>query len=94
MKTILENLGFKKVLIMEKYREKWQLKNVEIAIDKLPFGIFMEIEGNQKAIEETAKILGLDLKTRITSTYWDLWKEFSKEKSIKDENIIFKLAKN
>jgi len=89
MRTILENLGFTKILIMEKYREKWHLDNVEIVIDKLPMGTFLEIEGKEKEIKEMVKTLGLNSKNGITKTYWDLWKEFSKREGIKNENIIF-----
>jgi adenylate cyclase class 2 len=90
MKEILEKLGFTKMLIMEKYREKWNLAGTEIDIDKLPFGTFIEIEGKPKLIQKTAKILGLDLKDGITATYWGLWRKFAKKKGIKDENITFK----
>lgn len=93
METILENLGFTKKRIMEKYREKWRLGDAEISIDKLPFGNFIEIEGNPKSIRKIVKILGLDFKDRIISTYWDLWKEFAQRKGIKNENIIFKAVK-
>ena len=91
MEIILENLGFTKKLIMEKYREKWILGNAEVVIDKLPkMGNFIEIEGSKKSIEKTAKILGLDLKDGITATYWGLWEDYRKSKGIEDENIIFK----
>jgi predicted adenylyl cyclase CyaB len=91
MKKILENLGFTKKWVMEKYREKWILGNAEVVIDKLPkMGNFIEIEGSKKVIQKTAKILGLDLKKGITRTYWGLWEDFRKRKGIKEENIIFK----
>jgi predicted adenylyl cyclase CyaB len=91
MEKILENLGFTKKWVMEKYREKWILGNVEVVIDKLPkMGYFIEIEGSKRAIQKTAKILGLDLKKRITETYWGLWKNYCQGKGIKEENIIFK----
>ena len=93
MKVILENLGFTKILIMEKYREKWKLNNVEIVIDKLPMGTFIEIEGSKKLIKKIIKILGLNFKDRITETYWDLWKKFSKKQGIKNKNITFTLIK-
>jgi len=91
MKMILENLGFTKILIMEKYREKWRSDDIEIVIDRLPMGMFIEIEGEEKVIKETVKTLGFDFKDRITGTYWDLWREFSKKENIKNENIIFNL---
>jgi len=90
MKKVLENLGFTKKWIMEKYREKWQLNKVEIVIDKLPFGNFIEIEGTKKAIQKTAKILGLNMEGKITATYWGLWEDYCKKKGIKDENIVFR----
>lgn len=89
MEIILENLGFTRRLIMEKYREKWQWGSAEIVIDKLPFGNFIEIEGSKKSIQKIAKLLGLRLADGITATYWGLWKDYQKQKGIKDENIIF-----
>ena len=93
IKKILENLGFTKKWVMEKYREKWQWGRAEIVIDKLPFGSFVEIEGSKKAIEKTAKVLGLNLKERITATYWELWENYRRKRGIKNENIIFKKRK-
>ena len=94
MKIILENLGFTKKWIMEKYREKWQWGSAEIVIDKLPLGNFIEIEGNKKVIEKTAKVLGLNLKEGITATYWELWENYRRKRGIKDKNIIFKKKLN
>lgn len=90
MELILENLGFIKKQKMEKYREKWRLRDVEIMIDKLPMmGKFVEIEGDEKSIKNVAKILDLNFKERITDTYWGLWKKFTQKKGIKKEDIIF-----
>ena len=91
MKIILEDLGFTKVRIMEKYREKWRLNNTEVVIDKLPMGNFIEIEGKEKSIKKVVKLLGLDFKHRKTCTYWDLWKDFKKKRKIENENIVFSL---
>lgn len=89
MNMILRNIGFSKSLIMEKYREKWNLNNTEIVIDELPMGKFVEIEGDKDSIKEVAEYLMLDLNQKITVTYWEIWKDFSKENNIDDENIIF-----
>lgn len=45
IKKIIDCLGFQKKIVYEKKRRKWKLKNVEIVLDELPFGLFMEIEG-------------------------------------------------
>lgn len=94
MRVILENLGFTKVRIMEKFREKWHLNDTEVVIDKLPLGNFIEIEGKEKSIRKVVDILELDFKNRIIGTYWDLWKEYAKRKGIKDENITFTAIKS
>jgi len=93
MEIILKNLGFTKVRIMEKYREKWKLNGTEIVIDKLPMGNFIEIEGKKKSIKKVVNLLGLDFKNRLVCTYWDLWKDFTKKKGIKNENIVFSAIK-
>ncbi len=63
MKKILGALGFKPSLLYEKRRETWTLGKIEIVIDELPFGLFMEIEGSEKGIRSTERKIGLkDLK--------------------------------
>lgn len=69
MARILDSLGFKPILIYEKRRQTWTLGATELVIDELPFGLFMEIEGDEDAIvaaEETLGIVGL---TAEHSTY-------------------------
>lgn len=45
IEKIIENLGFMKTLIYEKRRRTWRFRRVEVVLDELPFGLFMEIEG-------------------------------------------------
>lgn len=45
MMQIIEKLGFNLGLIYEKRRQNWLLRGIQIALDELPFGSFMEIEG-------------------------------------------------
>lgn len=75
MEEILVSLGFTKKLIMEKYREKWQLPKVEVVIDELPFGNFMEIEASEEDITKTANKLGLKISDGLTQSYWELWQK-------------------
>ena len=76
---------------MEKYREKWQWGSAEIVIDRLPFGNFIEIEGNEKSILKTIKMLGFNFKDRITTTYWGLWEDYRRKKGVKNEDIVFNM---
>ena len=59
MAAILDALGFKPALVYEKRRATWRMADTEVVVDELPFGLFLEIEGEEQAIIETEKLLGL-----------------------------------
>lgn len=62
--AIIRELGLKSVLVYEKYRDTWNFRSVELVIDELPFGDYMEIEGSVTAIKEAEILLGIeDLET-------------------------------
>ena len=62
--AIINELGLKPVLVYEKYRDTWSFRSVELVIDELPFGDYMEIEGSITAIKEAEMLLGIeDLET-------------------------------
>ena len=60
MESILEALGYRPVLVYEKRRETWLIADTEVVIDELPFGLFVEIEGEEARILEVENLLGLD----------------------------------
>ncbi|MBM3208807.1 class IV adenylate cyclase [Candidatus Shapirobacteria bacterium] len=88
----LKALGYTKLLIMEKYRETFILPsfpNLKVTIDRLPFGNFTEIEGEEEDIEKMIAKLNLSGQERITATYWRLHEEYSKKRGSTEENIVF-----
>ncbi|HKP68993.1 MAG TPA: class IV adenylate cyclase, partial [Pyrinomonadaceae bacterium] len=58
--SILAELGLKPWLLYEKHRDTWKFKSVEIVLDELPFGLFMEIEGPVADIREAEALLGIE----------------------------------
>jgi adenylate cyclase class 2 len=58
--SILEALGYRAALVYEKHRATWRLNDTEVVIDELPFGLFLEIEGEESSILEAEKLLGLE----------------------------------
>jgi len=75
---ILKLLGFVPRLVYEKRRETWKLNDVEVVLDELPFGLFMEIEGEPQAIREAEDLLGIrDLET-AHETYPQLTAQFGR----------------
>ncbi len=69
MALILAALGFKPVLIYEKRRRTWLLGATEVVIDELPFGLFMEIEGEERDIEAAEQTLRIDGLVAEHATY-------------------------
>jgi len=67
--AILQRLGFEAVQVYEKYRETFQLGPVEVVLDEMPFGNFMELEGEEGEIVAAAAHLGLDWEQRILANY-------------------------
>lgn len=57
--NIIERLGYRLTAVYEKRRKYWQMGDVEVVLDELPFGLYMEIEGTEEAIEKAARKLGL-----------------------------------
>jgi len=69
-KLFLEALGYQKLLEYEKYRTTYELDNSHIMLDELPYGNFVEIEGeNIEAIHHIVMKLGLNWNTAISESY-------------------------
>ncbi|MEM9777349.1 MAG: class IV adenylate cyclase, partial [Chloroflexota bacterium] len=47
MEQILGRLGYEPALVYEKYRETWQVGEVEAVLDEMPYGNFVELEGSE-----------------------------------------------
>lgn len=57
---IIEELGCEKVLIYEKRRKTYKFRKVEIVLDELPFGLYMEIEGDFMSIKEAEMFINAE----------------------------------
>lgn len=72
----LNALGFEVVTLYEKYREIFIFEDCSIFLDELPFGSFVEVEGNSiEAIHRVADILGLDWEKRVPKDYLEILKD-------------------
>jgi adenylate cyclase class 2 len=58
MDQILAGLGYRPTFRAEKYREEYSLNGLQVVIDDLPIGVFVEIEGDAASIEQAARLLG------------------------------------
>ena len=76
--NIIETLGYTRSLVYEKRRRTWKFRQVEIVLDVLPFGDFMEIEGSLTAIAEAEMFLGAEDFEVEHATYPNLTRQFGK----------------
>lgn len=70
--SILDALGYAPAVVYEKRRVTWRLGGVEIVVDELPFGLFVEIEGTEQGIGEAERALGLTDAEGVGETYPEL----------------------
>lgn len=76
LENILSCLGFEKTLVYEKRRRTWKLRDVEVVLDELPFGLYMEIEGSMAGIGEAEMYLGAEDFEVVHETYPNLTSRF------------------
>lgn len=60
MEKIIQSLGYKLSVVYEKHRKTWHFMDVEVVLDELPFGVYMEIEGEVEAIAEAERALDIN----------------------------------
>jgi len=89
MQTILGALGFRPSFVYEKYRKTFSLGPAAICVDRMPFGDFLEIEGNRDDIRTIAHRLDLDWPERIVLNYRTMFDIIKKELNLTFSDITF-----
>jgi adenylate cyclase class 2 len=77
MDAILGKLGYHPYMVYEKYRTTYHLDGVEIVLDEMPYGNFIEVEGPREIIEQVLEKLRLSAIKRYGYSYAQLF-EFVK----------------
>jgi adenylate cyclase class 2 len=75
LQTILARLGFIPYMTYEKYRTTYHYAETEIVLDELPYGRFVEIEGDHAAIEQVIRALDLSAAPRIAASYTAIFEQ-------------------
>ncbi|MDO9547075.1 MAG: class IV adenylate cyclase [Pelolinea sp.] len=89
-RMILEALGYEVVTIYEKYRASYSLGEVEISLDEMPFGYFLEIEGpDEEHIQAMAKKLDLNWENRSSLSYMRLFTLVKKRLDLSMRDLTF-----
>lgn len=91
---IIESLGFIREQIYEKWRETLTIGSTCFCIDKMPYGDFLEIEGEKEEIIKYSSLLGLDWEKRILLNYIELFDILKKSLGLTFSDITFDNFKN
>jgi adenylate cyclase, class 2 len=91
---ILEALGFRRAQIYEKRRETYALASLEICLDQLPFGHFIEIEGEAEMLPSVAARLGLAWPARILANYLQIFETIRDALRLPLNDVTFAGFKN
>lgn len=89
LRAMLKSLGFSKEIIFEKKRKKVLKDDIIISFDKLPFGFFVELEGEPEIINKYLDEFHLANRPRITRAYLGLWEDYRKAHNVTEENCVF-----
>ena len=87
--AILARIGFEQRQVYEKYRETFELGPVEIVLDEMPFGDFVELEGEEVEIKAAADLLGLDWSKRILANYLALMANLQEKFDLPFDDLTF-----
>lgn len=66
---LLAQLGFQVLVIYKKHRSVWKQGAVNVTLDRLDFGQFVEVEGPLEQIPGVARSLGLDPAKAVKDSY-------------------------
>lgn len=89
-RSFIKALGFDVTVIYEKYRTTYNYNGMHITLDEMPYGNFIEIEGQDaRSIQEACKLLGLDPKTAVTDSYLSLFERLKKSLQLDFRDLTF-----
>lgn len=89
MQAILERVGFHPEQVYEKYRETFTLNGLEVVLDELPYGDFVELEGVEEMIKKTAVSLSLPWSQRINTNYLGLMAVLKAHHNLSFDDLTF-----
>jgi len=87
--AILQGLGFHPKQVYEKWRETFIFDETKLLIDTMPYGVFLEIEGQKPYILTIADRLGLKWEERILLNYLEIFEIIQSEYGLPFNDITF-----
>jgi adenylate cyclase class 2 len=89
-REVLEALGYRVVVFYEKFRTTYDLKDTHIMLDELPYGEFVEIEGESvEAIRSVADLLGFNWNAMVKAGYHALFERVAEKYNLESSQLSF-----
>jgi adenylate cyclase class 2 len=94
-KELIESLGYEVMVFYEKYRRTYELNKLHIMLDELPYGDFVEIEGETlEEIKKLANSLKLDSTKAVEASYHVLFERIVEKKKLSPDALSFEVFKD
>lgn len=93
-KQFLEALGYEEIVYYEKYRTTYELNDMHIMLDELPYGLFVEIEGEDvDLIRSIANQLDLQWDATVKAGYHALFERIALKLHLDSSKLTFAALK-
>ena len=89
MDVILKKLGYQPYVVYEKYRTTYTLDRAEIVLDEMPYGNFVEVEGQPEMIRAVIDRLDLVDYPRFKTNYMVLFERVRAHLNLDVHNLTF-----
>lgn len=91
----LEALGYEPVVFYEKFRATYELEGVHIMLDELPYGTFVEVEGEDiRLIRKVSQVLHLNWNAMVKAGYHALFERVVGKFNLEPSQLSFKALEN
>jgi adenylate cyclase class 2 len=89
--TLLNALGFYEMQRYEKWRETFMIENTQLLIDTMPYGDFLEIEGEKSDILQLTPKIGMTWEKRILANYLEIFETLKEKLDLNFNDVTFDL---
>jgi adenylate cyclase class 2 len=93
MAVLLSRIGFTPMFRYEKYRTEFRepgTSGCEVVVDETPIGVYLELEGPPRWIDQTARRLGFRKSDYITASYGSLYFAWCEQRGEPPGHMVFR----
>ena len=88
-RRVLEALGYAVTFRYEKFRTTYRLAQASIMLDELPYGDFVELEGEHLTLKPLATRLGLGWEAAVKPSYHGLFEQVKRSLNLPFNDLTF-----